>query len=136
MLTILILATFVTAGQSGSQPTGCLHTAGQEKPADRDRSVAALAATRAINTAQAAFAAKQTQSGATRKYASRAELQSHVDATRYNLSSGVEITPGFMLTLDAFDSGYWFEIVDVKDTCGFRFVSNQSGLILTAQPIR
>jgi hypothetical protein len=115
-----------------AQPAGaCLHEAGKETPEHRDRSVAALAAARAINTAQAAFAA-----GNARKYATRDQLQAHiVDSARYNLSSA-EITPGFALTLDAFDRGYWFEIVDMKDPCRFRYVSNQSGLILAAQPIR
>jgi hypothetical protein len=130
----LLVALLAAPGAAKVQPAAqCLHYGGQETPENRDRSVAALAAARAINTGQAAFAAKQ---GAGRKYATREELQSFVDAARYNLSPGAEITPGFKLTLDAFDRGYWFEIVDTKDACGFRYVSNQSGLILAAQPIR
>jgi hypothetical protein len=137
MLTILLTATLLTVGRTAVQADrACLHFGGQETPENRDRSVAALAATRAINTAQAAFAAKQGKDGTGRKYGTREELQGYVDAARYNLSPNAEITPGFKLTLDSFDKGYWFEIVDVKDPCGFRYVSNQSGLILAAQPIR
>ena len=134
----ILMAAALAAGTPAVQPgNACLHAAGQERPADRDRSIAAVAAVRAINTAQSQYAARQAQSGAsTRKYATRNELQSLVDGTRYNLSPGVELTPGFKLTLDVFESGYWFELVDTRDACGFRFVSNQSGLILTAQPIQ
>lgn len=133
MLSTLILAAMLTSGRT--QPdSACLHYGGQESRENRDRSVAALAAARAINTAQAAYAGAH-QSG-DRRFATRQELQPLVDGARYNLSSGAEITPGFKLTLDAFDKGYWFEIVDTKDACGFRYVSNQSGLILAAQPIR
>jgi hypothetical protein len=135
MLEILLAATLLTAARTAQPASACLHQPGQETPENRDRSVAALAAVRAINTAEASFAAKQA-SGGPRKYAAREELQAYVDGARYNLSPTAEITPGFKLTLDVFDRGYWFEIVDTKDACGFRYVSNQSGLILAAQPIR
>jgi hypothetical protein len=114
----------------------CLHEAGRETPEHRDRSVAALAATRAVNTAQAAFAAKQA-GGAGKKYATREELQGVIeDPARYNLSPSAEIVPGFKLTLDAGANSYWFEIVDTKDACGFRYISTQRGVIFAAQPIR
>jgi hypothetical protein len=135
MLTILLTAALLNPASAMPQPTGaCLHFGVQETPENRDRSVAAVAAARAINTAQAEFSRKQGSDP--RKYGTREELQGFVDAARYNLSPSAEITPGFKLTLDAFDRGYWFEIVDAKDPCGFRYVSNQSGLILAAQPIR
>jgi hypothetical protein len=108
----------------------CLHAAGTETPVQRDRSIAAVAATRAINTAQAAHSALN------KKYATRPELAGHLDGARYNLADEAEIVPGFKLTLDLTQKGYWFEIVDKTDPCGFRFISNQSGLIFTAQPIR
>jgi hypothetical protein len=110
---------------------GCLHAPGQETPAQRDRSVAALAAARAVNTAQSAYAAKNQ-----RKYGQREELTAHLDATRYNLIEGAEIVPGFELTLDTSDKGYWFMIADKTDPCGFRYISNQKGIIFVAQPIR
>src|SRR5262245_27927080 len=114
MLTMLLTAMLLTGGRTAAQPDGaCLHFGGQETTLNRDRSVAALAATRAINTAQAAFAAKQGKDGTGPKYGRREELQGYVDAARYNLSPDAEITPGFKLTLDTFEGGYWFEIVDI-----------------------
>ena len=109
----------------------CLHATGQETPEQRERRVAALGATRAINTAQAAFAQKNN-----RTYASREELAGWIDAARFNLTDKADIVPGFTLTLDVMPKGYWFSVTDTTDPCGFRFISNQLGLIFTAQPIR
>ena len=109
---------------------GCLHAARTETPAQRDRSIAALAATRAINSAQAAHSAKN------KVYATRQELAGYLDGARYSLADEAELVPGFKLTFDPTTKGYWFEIVDKTDPCGFRFISNQSGVIFTAQPIR
>lgn len=109
----------------------CLHSPGKESPQQRDRSVAALGAARAINTAQSQFAAKNN-----RKYGQGADLVPYLDAARYNLLNGAEIAPGFSLTLDAHDKGYWFLIKDKTDPCGFSYISNQDGLIFVAQPIR
>ena len=111
--------------------SSCLHTPGQESPQQRDRSVAALAAARAINTAQSQFAAKNGG-----KYGQREGLVPYLDAARYNLIEGAEIAPGFTLTLDATGEGYWFLIKDKTDPCGFSYISNQDGLIFVAQPIR
>ena len=115
-----------------SQPSSaCLHEAGKETSEQRDRSVAALGATLAINTAQANYSAKNN-----RAYATRQELAGYLDAARYNLIESADIVPGFRLTLDTGEKGYWFEIADKTDACGFRYISNQNGLIFVAQPIR
>lgn len=135
---MILAAAFVSAALTiapapvkAPQPdSACLHAAGKETPGQRDRSIAAVAATRAVNTAQAAHSAK------TKMYATRQELGGYLDAARYNLAEAAEIVPGFKLTLDLTQKGYWFEIVDRTDPCGFRFISNQSGVIFTAQPIR
>lgn len=110
---------------------GCLHTPGKETPAQRDRSIAAIAAMRAINTAQAAYAAKNNRS-----YARRDQLVGYIDTARYNLIEGAEIVPGFELTLDTSEKGYWFMITDKTDPCGYRFISNERGLIFAAVPLR
>jgi hypothetical protein len=34
------------------------------------------------------------------------------------------------------DNGYWFMIKDKIDPCGFAFISNTTGLIYKAEPIR
>jgi hypothetical protein len=84
-----------------------------------------------INTAESRYAA------ATKRYGGQDELASLVD-TRHNVGAdpGTEIAPGFTLTLDAAEKGYWFEIKDTTDPCGFRFISNQNGVIFTARPIQ
>jgi hypothetical protein len=109
----------------------CLHAAGQESQEQRQRSIAALAATRAINSAQAAYSAKNNRS-----YGTREQLAPMVDANRVNLTEGADVVPGFTLTFDTTPKGYWFMVADTTDPCGFRFISNQSGVIFTAQPIR
>lgn len=111
--------------------TQCLHAPGLETPEQRERRVAALGAMRAINTAQANFAQKNH-----RTYASREELAGWIDAARFNLAEKADIVPGFVLTLDVMPKGCWFSVTDTTDPCGFRFISNQQGLIFTAQPIR
>jgi hypothetical protein len=107
----------------------CLHAPGQESQQERQRSVGALSATRAINTAEAAYV-KRTGSFATRE-----QLVGLLDA-RFNLSDNAEILPGFILTLDVTAKGYWFSIADKTDPCGYRFISNQEGVIFTAYPIQ
>ena len=134
----MILAAFVYAALTlapasarGPQAdSACLHAAGQETPAQRDRSVAALGATRAINTAQSEYSRKN------KRYATREDLAGYLDTVRYNLTEGNDIVPGFRLTLDRTETGYWFEVADRTDPCGFRYISNQNGLIVVAQPIR
>lgn len=127
-LAVLTSAPRVPVVQDAAQ---CLHAPGRETPGQRERRVAALGAMRAINTAQAAFAQKNN-----RTYASRDELAGWLDAARFNLAETADIVPGFTLTLDVMPKGYWFSVTDTTDPCGFRFISNQQGLIFTAQPIR
>ena len=55
---------------------------------------------------------------------------------RMSLSPGSEILPGWKLSLDVSESGYWFMVQDATDPCGFAYISNQSGLIFTAEPLR
>jgi hypothetical protein len=134
---MIIAAALVTAILAAPPPraaapqadAACLHF-GKEAPAQRDRSVAALGATRAINTAQANYSAKN------RSYAKREELAGYLDGARYNLGPEAEIAPGFKLTIDTTQKGYWFSVTDMTDPCRFSYISNQSGLIFAAQPIR
>lgn len=134
---MIVTAALVTALLASTPPrvsapqadAACLHF-GKETPEQRDRSVAALGATRAINTAQANYNAKN------KSYAKREELAGNLDGARYNLGPDAEIAPGFKLTLDTTQKGYWFSITDTTDPCKFSYISNQSGLIFAAQPIR
>ena len=134
---MIIATALVTAVLASTPPrvavpqadAACLHF-GKEAPDQRDRSVAALGAARAINTAQSAFSAKN------KSYAKGEELATYLDAARYNLGPDAEIAPGFQLALDTTPKGYWFSITDMTDPCKFSYISNQSGVIFAAQPIR
>jgi hypothetical protein len=53
-----------------------------------------------------------------------------------SLNPAEDIVPGWALTLDVTEKGYWFMVKDAQDPCGFAFISNQTGLIFTAEPIR
>ena len=55
---------------------------------------------------------------------------------RISFSPDAEILPGWKLALDVTTDGYWFSIHDTTDPCGFAYISNHSGLIYTAEPIR
>jgi hypothetical protein len=56
--------------------------------------------------------------------------------TPFNLAPGQEIAPGWELTLNVTDKGYWFMVKDKMDPCGFAFIRNVTGVIYTAEPIR
>ena len=53
-----------------------------------------------------------------------------------DFTPGKEVMPSWTLTLDVTADGYWFMVRDKSDPCGFTLVSNQTGLIFTAQPLR
>jgi hypothetical protein len=53
-----------------------------------------------------------------------------------NFAPDQDVIPGWELTLDVTADGYWFMIKDKTDPCGFAFISNKSGLIYTANPLR
>jgi hypothetical protein len=139
ILAVALASTFLTA-QAAPRPaappaapqaaSSCLHDPSDEPVDQMRRRVAALGAARAVNTAESAHSAKAGG------YATGAELAKSIDAAKYNLAADADIVPGFTLTLDTTPKGYWFEIKDAADPCGFRFISNQSGLIFTAEPIR
>ena len=119
----------------------CLH--GPTETAEQaTRRREALTATRNINNIQA------NQPGASQGlYLRREELASSpyalemrksTSATvkRISLTPGTDILPNWELTLDVAREGYWFMIRDKIDPCGFRYVSNQVGVIFNAEPIR
>jgi hypothetical protein len=88
------------------------------------------------------------QPGATsKKYLKHGELTSSPFATgqtgaadeflkKLNFTPGAELLPGWELTLDVTETGYWFAIRDKADPCGSTLVSNHKGLILKSHPLR
>ncbi len=121
----------------GQQPR-CLH--GPDETADQAaRRRDALHATRTVNNLEA------NQPGAANKtYLRQAELptspfmQRTSDAFVKSLdfTPGHDLFSGWTLTLETSENGYWFMIKDKTDPCGFAYISNTSGLIYTAEPIR
>lgn len=124
----------ILAPQVPAAASTCLHDPATETAEQVQRRRAAVGAARAINTLQSKYAAAHQ-----RQYAQAADLEQFAVSTGgqlgYSLRPGTEVVPGFQLTLDVTAKGYWFEIRDTMDPCGFRFISNQDGLIFTAQPL-
>lgn len=112
----------------------CLH-ADDETPEQKTRRQQALGAARAVNTML--FAEKRARgSEGFLDHEGLAEAAAQKPNARYDFKPGAEIVPGWTLTLDRTDAGYWFMIKDTTDTCGFAYVSNQNAVIYTAAPIR
>ena len=119
----------------------CLH--GTDETAEQTaRRREALTATRTINNLQM----NQPNSRA-RIFFNHAQLAESPGATsmrakpndfakRVSFSPDADILPGWTLTLDVTADGYWFSIKDTTDPCGFAYISNHSGLIYTAEPLR
>ncbi len=138
----LLLAFVAVLSVSGSAfAQQCLHGPG-ESPDQAARRRDALTAARTINNIQFSqpaspkrvFFSQAQLAGA--PYAARMRESANETVRRMSLSPGSEILPGWKLTLDVADSGYWFMVQDATDPCGFAYISNQSGLIFTAEPLR
>ena len=116
----------------------CLH--GADESADQKaRRRDAVGATRQVNNVQA------NRPDARRAvYLDQAEIASWYmeqakksgAATPYNFEPEAEVLPGWQLTLNKTENGYWFMIKDKTDPCGFTLISNQAGLIYFAEPMR
>jgi len=118
----------------------CLHGTG-EAPEQAARRREALTAARTVNNIQ------YNRPGPRNPFLSHAELatapfaqgiyQSTNEALKHiSLSPDTDILPGWKLTLDVTSNGYWFMVKDTTDPCGFAIISNQSGLIFNAEPLR
>ena len=120
----------------------CLH--GSNETAEQNaRRREALAAARTINTIQA-----NQPGAASHQYLRHGELSGSRYAlsmrtappgaaiSRLSLDPGTEILPNWELKLDVSPTGYWLMIRDKADPCGFAFISNQAGVIFSAEPIR
>jgi hypothetical protein len=134
-----VLAWAVLAAPAAAQQR-CLH-GDDEAASEATRRREALTATRQINTLQA------NQPGAAAgRFLRHAELAGSPYAERMRESASElirqmsldpegEILSHWKLTLAVAEGGYWFMIKDTADPCGFGYVSNQDGIIYTAEPI-
>lgn len=138
-LCILVFAvTYTLAAPAFAQE--CLHGP-SESPDQKARRTEALRLARTVNNLQA------NQPGArARTFLRQIELPASPFAKgpdaqsewfkKLNFAPGQDVMPGWELNLDVTPEGYWFAIKDKTDACGFRYISNQEGLIFSAEPIR
>jgi hypothetical protein len=128
---MLTLTAIVMAGMLHGRPaqsTACLHEPGTETADQADRAKHAVGLARMINSAEAVYHSK---------FGSYGKLEELVtgDFVKPAPASG-EYVAGFKLRLDVMDRAYWFSVTDTTDPCGFRYISNQDGLIFTAKPLQ
>jgi hypothetical protein len=132
MRAALLVFGLVLCCASPSFAQQCLHGP-TESPEQAARRREALSAVRLVNTVQA------NQPGAAqRRYVRHEDLAAaapNLPAT-FKLGPADQIVAGWRLSLDVSARGYWFAITDTTDPCGFRFVSTEDGIILSAEPIR
>ena len=128
-LTAIVLTGMLQTARPAQQSTMvCLHEPGSETAEQADRRTAALKLTRGINTAESVRSARLGSYGT---------LEDMVSGGLLNPApASGEYVPGFKVRLDVMDRGYWFSVTDTVDPCGFRYISNQDGLIFNAEPIR
>ena len=111
----------------------CLHGP-TESPEQAARRRKALSATRLVNTLQSQSAWCRMSGGISGTRTS--QPWSRICQPRSNSHRLTRSWPGWRLTVDVSAKGYWFAITDTTDACGFRYVSTEDGLILSAEPIR
>ena len=115
----------------------CLHGA-TEQPSQRARRQEAVRVARLVNTIQANQPGRARQQYLRHEDLATAPLVANPPASVefFNLAPGQDLAPGWELTLNVTDNGYWFMVKDKMDPCGFVFISNTTGVIYTAEPIR
>jgi hypothetical protein len=112
MLLMTILAFGVAAGGSAA----CLH--GRDETAEQaKRREDALRAVRYINTAENMGLERA------KRYVPLSQVP------------GVPAAPGFKLSLVADNKSYMLAARDTRDTCGFAYFTDETGLVYEAQPI-
>jgi hypothetical protein len=134
---IIILAGVALCLAGPAYAQQCLHGP-EETPEQKTRRQQALTAARAVNTIQANHPSPSGQ-----RFWRHEQLAVSLYALReaewikpINLTPGQDVMPGWALTLDATNDGYWFIVKDKMDPCGFAYISNTTGLIYTAEPMR
>ena len=115
----------------------CLHGS-TERPEQQARRQQAVQVARVVNTIEANQPGRSPQ-----RFLRHEELATSPYALRqadsvkpFNFVPGQEVVPGWELTLNVTDNGYWFMVKDKMDSCGFAYISNTTGLIYKAEPLR
>jgi len=132
---VLVFAVSI-ASSSMAYAQQCLHGAA-ESADETARRRQALTIARVVNTLQA-----NRPDRATTPYLRHADLAAAAQNARFpalphaTLAPDRDVLPGWRLTVDVNETGYWFMVKDLTDPCGFAYISNQEGVIFTAEPIR
>ena len=136
---VTVLCCLLAAGTVRAQQ--CLH--GPNESADEAaRRKDALTAARMINNLQANQPGQSDQTYLsheqlmTSPFYLQMQRSTNDVVKRISLLPGTDILPNWSLTLDVSRTGYWFMVKDKTDPCGFAYISNQNGLIFSAEPIR
>jgi hypothetical protein len=137
LVTFATVVVVISAGTASAQQ--CLHGA-NEAPEQALRRKEVIAGARAVLTIQA-------NRGGAPRYFRHDEIAAAPEAQKMKTSTNEttrkisfdplgEILPGWKLTLDVSEKGFWFVIRDTTDPCGYTYMSTQAGLIYIAQPLR
>jgi hypothetical protein len=136
MKQVVLMVVLLVASSGAAYAQQCLHGGG-ESADETARRRQALTMARVVNTLQA-----NRPAAATSPYLRHADLAVAAQNARFptlphaTLAPDKDVLPGWKLTIDVGENGYWFMIKDLTDPCGFAYISNQMGVIFTAQPIR
>ena len=122
---MLFLTAFALAATLQASPP-CLHSGGNERPEQAARRRTAVQVARLINSAEGTYASHHGG-----KYG---DLSTLIDTD--SIGAGNIAAPNFSVKLDLTEKGFWFSIADDEDSCGFRVISNENGVIFQAEPIR
>ena len=139
--TMAITIALLAMSASAAYAQQCLHGP-TETPDQTARRREALTATRTINNIQHNQPGLAQRSFFRHDQLAESPIGKSLAASpnelsrRMSLSADGEILPGWKLTLDVSENGYWFMIKDTTDTCGFAYISNHMGVIYTSEPIR
>jgi len=123
---MLILAASALAVTLQASRT-CLHDRATETPDQLARRRAAVTVARLLLSAENDYS---------NRYAGTYADISHLTSAGALSPEATNGARGFTVRLDLTERGFWLELADQQDACGFRFVSNQQGVIFEARPIQ
>ena len=143
MLSSALVLALSTSSATFAQKPACLHQEGSEAQAERARREEALQATRLINTVTA-----QNQRFGSKRYLAWSEIADSGALATLRSDGGPmgqlvrkirwgtpEPLPGWNMHFVTSGDAYAFRLRDVRDPCGFAYLSDESGVIWEGQPI-
>ena len=145
-IAFLLLAALASTGpawaQGQAQARPCLHS-GFEVPAERVRREEALAVMRLINSLAANRIPAQGRTYLSWEEIGRSDAAASLRGTGGSMGDlarkvqwgSDEPLPGWRLHYVAGPDGYAFSLLDLRDSCGFTYSSNDTRIIVEGAPI-